>query len=154
MARRQRAASHIRATESGPPDTARTSARLAFQSEKSRLVSVSAIGDPVHAFNGFVARADDLVRATDAHPKRQTIAIQIVNLEITHAIGTIARRMHNGRPSRPQFIVQRVDLGREHVDGASARLALRLVRGLQMNRHFVPLNTGAKNRITISETHP
>src|SRR5687768_2054086 len=109
-ARRQRAASHISAMESGPPDTARTSARAAFQSANSGFASVAEIGKAEPVFGGFIACAVDLVRTTDAHPKRQAIAVRIVDIEITHAVGTIARRVYYGRPARLQLIVQRVDL--------------------------------------------
>src|SRR4051794_39025526 len=44
-ARRQRAMSHIIATESGPPETASTSAGAAFQSANRRLASVPEIGE-------------------------------------------------------------------------------------------------------------
>ena len=77
-------------------------------------------------------------------PKRQAIAVEIVHIEITHAVGTIARRVHYGRPARPQLIVQRVDLGHKHVDGALAGFALRLVRGPEMNRHVAPLDAAVE----------
>ncbi len=44
-ARRQRAASHISAIESGPPDTARTIAGAAFQSANRRFASLAEIGE-------------------------------------------------------------------------------------------------------------
>src|SRR5216683_406733 len=44
-ARRQRAASHISATESGPPETASTIAGAAFQSANSRFASCTEIGE-------------------------------------------------------------------------------------------------------------
>ncbi len=43
--RRQRAASHISAIESGPPDTARTIAGAAFQSANRRFASLAEIGE-------------------------------------------------------------------------------------------------------------
>src|SRR5262249_8614436 len=42
---RQRAASHISATESGPPDTASTSAGASFRPANSRLASRAEIGE-------------------------------------------------------------------------------------------------------------
>ena len=42
---RQRAASHIKATESGPPDTARTSDGRDFQGANSRAASACVTGD-------------------------------------------------------------------------------------------------------------
>src|SRR5690242_20162733 len=43
-ARRQRAASHIRAVESGPPETARTIAGAAFQAPNNCFASLAEIG--------------------------------------------------------------------------------------------------------------
>ena len=44
-ARRQRAASHISAMESGPPDTASTIAGAVFQSANRRFASLAEIGE-------------------------------------------------------------------------------------------------------------
>jgi hypothetical protein len=129
------------------------SARAAFQSANSGFASSAEIGKAEHTFGGLTACAADLVRITDAHPKRQAIAVQIVDIEITHSVGTIAGRMHDGRPARPQLIVQRVDLGYKHVDGALAGFALRLVSGLEMNRNVATLDAAIENRITVGEVH-
>src|SRR5216684_8544300 len=58
--RRQRAASHINAIESGPPETARTIAGTAFQSANSRFASCAEIGESSSgmAFGNPVSASD------------------------------------------------------------------------------------------------
>src|SRR5450432_4080481 len=61
--RRQRAASHINAIESGPPETARTIAGAAFQSANRRFASVAEIGEwssSGMAFGNPVSSSDQL----------------------------------------------------------------------------------------------
>src|ERR1700730_636640 len=61
--RRQRAASHISAIESGPPDTARTIAGARFQSANRRLASCAEIGELSSsgmAFGNPVSSSDQL----------------------------------------------------------------------------------------------
>ena len=72
-----------------------------------------------------------LVRTTDTHPKRQAIAIGIINVEIAHAIGAITRRLQYHRAVRLQLVVERIDCGHEDIDGALPGPALGLVRGLK-----------------------
>src|SRR3984893_5383374 len=55
-ARRQRAISHISAIESGPPETASTSAGAAFQSANSRFASLAEIGEVSSAPMGSYPR--------------------------------------------------------------------------------------------------
>src|ERR1700676_878171 len=62
-ARRQRAASHISAIESGPPETASTIAGAAFQSANRRFASCAEIGawsSSGMAFGNPVSSSDEL----------------------------------------------------------------------------------------------
>jgi hypothetical protein len=74
MARRHRAANHIKAMESGPPDTARTSARAFLQSAKSDFASLADICKAEGAFGGFIACAISLVfRFRSSHELAATL---------------------------------------------------------------------------------
>src|SRR5215471_14082571 len=68
--RRQRAISHISATESGPPEIASKSAGALFQSPNSRLASLTVRGEPSSSdMMGLIAKPN-YARASARHLTR------------------------------------------------------------------------------------
>src|SRR5262245_2755265 len=69
------------------------------------------------------------------HPEAQLVAVQVQEVKVSHAIRIVPRLGQRSGAARSQFLVQRIHVGDEDIDGATARLALRLTRRLEMDDH-------------------
>src|ERR1019366_2077317 len=98
-ARRQRAASHISAIESGPPDTARTIAGAAFQSANRRLTSCAEIGELSSSDMASPAVVEACLSAAviqaQCHPRACTAMHYLGSIDAALALNPLLLTVHS-----------------------------------------------------------
>ena len=74
-----------------------------------------------------------------------------MDVEVAHAVRVVLGLIQRSGASRVQLLIQRVHVGDEHIDGAMARLPLRLAGRLEVNDHAVSFDSRVERRLAIRE---
>src|SRR5262249_12614158 len=85
------------------------------------------------------------------HPEAELIAVDVVDVEVPHAVRVILRLVQRSGASRFQLLIERVHISDEDIDGALARLPFRLARRLEVNDHAVPFDPSVERWLAVRE---
>ena len=116
-----------------------------------RLRRLPAPHAPRDAGRRHSALAHLRVSAARRLPEAELVAVQVIDVEIPHAVRPVCGLLHRSGPFRLQLLVQRVHTGHEHIDRAMAGLPLRLAGRLEVNGHVVPFDSRVERRLPVHE---
>ena len=85
------------------------------------------------------------------HPEAELVAVEVVDVEITHAVRIVFRFFQCSGAFRLQLAVECIDIRDENIYGTMAGLALGLTGGLKVDKHAVSFHARVERRLAVSE---
>src|ERR1700754_1852934 len=85
------------------------------------------------------------------HPEAELVAVEVMEVEITHAIRIVFRFFQCSGAFRLQLPVERIDIRDENIYSTMAGLGLGLARGLKVGKHARASHAGVERRLDVSE---